>query len=1026
MSTLEVGMDNLSAVDYSDKIRGIIQTLRQSAKEPSVGSTSISFDIDKIAHNVATTYASDTRYPFENKQGTTYASTYFPDIAKKIAFSNQIKDLEKEVAQLIQGALQAKFQHRNIGTFAKSLLKPVADFSHAPATGLKYPLTKALPLEKQKLHLRPQKTSQEPWLKGHKLTIQVKDITRFDEQLIEGICAFITRQNTCDDEEIDDARDALEIMSQKANSSFTQLRKAVIKESLARIQREAKIYYFRYLYQGMRDWKADKKDQGMPLLRNLIVRLKSLDTYIRQSKDDAYYQVTYQDNPFNFRDLFSRADAFETLPIIPEVVGSLGESTNKVQGSKTFVSGLKLKLNGQVQIHGGEGKPVYDYYLALLDPNSVAYQKREAEAKSKLRFYEKVLKVAMLYYFVFMEMDNPSFKPAERFEADILTVLRTGTNEEKSQALRKLQQDIGTAKTRKLLDTLKQLLIDFLDHTSIGPARQEETLVLSLKEQVLVKDVDNMITHNIFFQKDFENNGGRDILKYIAIENASTSTEAICKLPLTLTFEPMHYYGAEDEAEKFSMTYELADIQALPIFLAPIDNNSVDKYKTIFAQEKRIVFYYQHRPNVRSDSEQAFVYRFTYTLLAYLFVKVLAESIASSNPRNIFFPIVCLHALEKAADDANNKLDDEEFMHSLSKVLAHMLAEDYSANSQGFHLSTVQQVGAGKYKLGSALYSLYSALPRTFQFNESPQANAASLTAIAQRQLDKLAIVTVSSRKCDVNAKTPEAYQATIYGEVIGIERLPNGYVRVGTLSTFSSNQASNEMYERPEAILEQVKACYAKGYRHFLYVARAPYSSTLHISDVGSEEELFFMNKTVIQAIRDANPESRVYPVFCDTYYVVNQRRRSRTALQVDSLYIDDIGELSTLVNDPSKRSLVFFNLFNGANVNKQVYNGVMSYSTLLNVYENDPTYDQYIWSNILGEKSPQSLKTDILDFITLLHFSRYEKPRDLRFKLDPYKRVIGDMSVGKVAIFPNMKGNVHFNSLAFLTLVRVVLHAK
>jgi hypothetical protein len=185
-------------------------------------------------------------------------------------------------------------------------------------------------------------------------------------------------------------------------------------------------------------------------------------------------------------------------------------------------------------------------------------------------------------------------------------------------------------------------------------------------------------------------------------------------------------------------------------------------------------------------------------------------------------------------------------------------------------------------------------------------------------------------------------------------------------------------------------------------------------------------MNKTVIQAIRDANPESRVYPVFCDTYYVVNQRRRSRTAQQVDSLYIDDIGELSTLVNDPSKRSLVFFNLFNGANVNKQVYNGVMSYSTLLNVYENDPTYDQYIWSNILGEKSPQSLKTDILDFITLLHFSRYEKPRDLRFKLDPYKRVIGDMSVGKVAIFPNMKGSVHFNSLAFLTLVRAVLHAK
>src|SRR5260370_36295158 len=112
----------------------------------------------------------------------------------------------------------------------------------------------------------------------------------------------------------------------------------------------------------------------MPARRNRIVRSKRFDAYIRQSKDDAYYQVASQDNPFNFRDLFSRADAFETLPIIPEVVGSLGESTNKVQGSKTFVSGLKLKLNGQVQIHGGESKHVYDYYLAILDPHSVAYQ----------------------------------------------------------------------------------------------------------------------------------------------------------------------------------------------------------------------------------------------------------------------------------------------------------------------------------------------------------------------------------------------------------------------------------------------------------------------------------------------------------------------------------------------------------------------------------------------------------------------------------------------------------------------------
>jgi len=129
-------------------------------------------------------------------------------------------------------------------------------------------------------------------------------------------------------------------------------------------------------------------------------------------------------------------------------------------------------------------------------------------------------------------------------------------------------------------------------------------------------------------------------------------------------------------------------------------------------------------------------------------------------------------------------------------------------------------------------------------------------------------------------------------------------------------------------------------------------------------------MNKDIIQAVREVDDAIRIYPVFCDKYYVVNRKRHARKPLQVDSLYIDDIGELSKLVVDPSKRSLVFFNLFNGASVTKQVYNGVMSYATLINVYHDDPTYDQYIWSDILSEHTSQSLKTDILDFITLLHF--------------------------------------------------------
>ena len=99
--------------------------------------------------------------------------------------------------------------------------------------------------------------------------------------------------------------------------------------------------------------KDQEKLQGINLLANLIRRLRSIDQYIQQ-EDYGYYQVTYEGTKLNFCDLFSRADAFNALPIISEVEGSLGESTDYIQGSKAFVNGLKLKLNGSVADSSGE------------------------------------------------------------------------------------------------------------------------------------------------------------------------------------------------------------------------------------------------------------------------------------------------------------------------------------------------------------------------------------------------------------------------------------------------------------------------------------------------------------------------------------------------------------------------------------------------------------------------------------------------------------------------------------------------
>ena len=186
--------------------------------------------------------------------------------------------------------------------------------------------------------------------------------------------------------------------------------------------------------------------------------------------------------------------------------------------------------------------------------------------------------MALLYYFVFMKMDDPKYQPAADFERDILNVFRNGSEPEKANALRWLKKQIEQVNPQ--LRILKKTLTEFLDLPTIGPKTQRDTFVLSLKDDVLVKDLDSMLTQQIFFQDSVQTNNRKDLLKYVAIGKASVSADALCKLPLLLTFEPIYYYEANNFREMFTMTYDTDGIQVLPIFLAPFDEGIIDKYKT--------------------------------------------------------------------------------------------------------------------------------------------------------------------------------------------------------------------------------------------------------------------------------------------------------------------------------------------------------------------------------------------------------------------------------------------------------------
>ena len=1030
MNILEETSDHRAPVDYHSLIVGITKILEKYPENLfSISQTQIVFDVDKIAFYIASKYPANKLF-FEPRKENIFVSTHFADLTAKTAFTSDILQLQAQLREQFIKSIPKEVQMQDLPGYIRKLLTSIGQFAQdsGRTPSLRYAnLKKAFPLKKQRLHLRALKTDLEPCLKGHKLTIHVERLKDFSAQITQGILAFLKIQDECDENDIIGVQKELERRKQKSTSDLNRLSEALVRHSLARLQRAAQLHYLHYLYQGVQEWHAPTQKMALPFLRTLFNRLKKLEAYIGdQSREDSSYQVSYQHLSFNLRELFSRADAFDTLPIITVVEGLLGEHSESEKAQKTFTFGLKLKLNGPVQVHGGHGESVFDYYVALLNPNSTLYKQREQETatdtRERQRFLEKLLKVALLYLFVFTKMEDEQYDPTSAADR-LLSVLRENDNEQKTAAFMQLYQDIHRGKTQ-YLDPLRKMLLAFLHNQKIGLPRHEEPLTLSLHRTILAPDLDSIVTRHRFFQEDWERNDGKDVLRYVSVEGDTASNDALCRLPISLIFETTYYDLDSRPADEFSMSYLTDKLFVLPLAITPFMNDHPDPRQHPFLPPKKVLLSYRQRDKAPgTDALRTFVYRLTYILLVYLFLKLLLdESIPHEHRRRVFLPIVCLHTKPEAVD--TSQIDTETFLHNFAKVLAHMLSEDYQASSQGLDLRTTVQ--GDKYKLPNALASLYSTLPRLF---------SSSAVRPSNPPLDKLAIITVSSRRADLNQSTSRAYSATIYGDVVGMERQADGSIHARILTTFSENAEAAPMYEHPGVIIEQVRTCYQQGYRHFLYVAQAPYTSTLHLPSSDARTELYFMNESVIRAMRQAGEGTKVYPIFCDKYYVVKQRRssnqKSSQAQEPDSLYIDDLGELSTLVADKNKRTIIFFNVFNGLTVGKKdeidqrVYNGVVSYGTLVNMYE-DTTYYQYIWQDLLGERVPGSLSTTILDFLTLLHFMRYEKNRPDRFKLDPYSRIIGDDSIGKCAIFPHTAGRTRFNSLAFLTLVRSVVQTQ
>ena len=856
-------------------------------------------------------------------------------------------------------------------------------------------------LVKQKLSLEFQRPGGESLLKFHKLTIAVRKIDEFQDSLRRGLENYIEREVPWESEEDkSDLYSALDRLEIDEFSDFYRLQEIVDTETLGKLKKEAKITYLEYL----RDNIETQDTPGLIYLRDLIRRLRLIEEYISADRPDGHYEVNYAGVTVNYKDAFSRSEALDDLPIIPIVGGYLGENTDRSGGEIQFVFGLKLKLAGKVQGLGGD--EVFDYNLDIINPDSKKHQEEIGDSSKQDSFAKRVLRRVFLYFFVFA-CDDPSaagytpsndlnYDPVAVFDTRILPVLQGNNEAAKKKLFQGIVRGFNKYNVRDKISRLRELLRKFLDRQGFLQTRTYP-IQIAVRKGILNPpgEIDSMI--NGAFFKEVLGRNPKECLRYISIGGAHVDEEALCQLPASITIEDIRYFPAE-QRETFSWEYDIKGIGALPVAWVPKQDPCWSVYTKNLEHNKLVLFPYDNtrlndkNPN-RLQAAQAFVYQFTWVVLALICLNLLLENA----PDNLFVPMVRLHE-----GDDKNPFPVEKFMANLSKGLSHLLNEKCRCSSQGFRVKKLSS-----FTLGNGLSSLYSVLPKKFRFVEELPT------------LDKLAIIIVSSVESDARtgSKNRKSRLSNLLGEVVSVMRQEDGNVRLEILKTFSDNYPNWRIYRGAPVLVNTVDNLYREGYRHFLYIAQAPYSNTLHITRSQGDEELYFMSPKLIKELKGERQDIKIYPVFFDKYYV-----RKLKDPGVRSLYVSNTEQLTSLSSDPQQQAVVFFNLFNGITVGsseERFYNGVVSYATLVNIYEG--ILDDMDIRRGLLEDTP--LKADLLQYLTLFHFSRFEKNSNISLKLDPYENIIGDDSFGKLSIFNHMRGEIEFNALAFLTEVKKAL---
>ncbi len=533
-----------------------------------------------------------------------------------------------------------------------------------------------------------------------------------------------------------------------------------------------------------------------------------------------------------------------------------------------------------------------------------------------------------------------------------------------------------------------------------------------LDKHILQNDIFEAAEGDILI-KELADTNLKKCLRYVRIvkEEDSSCKDSLYSIPFQFSFYDNFFYADKQEKRSISVHTQAQSWHFLPVLVRsqiPAGEERDDFHKPLTKTAGLMV---QIMPEINPDNSfEFFVYKVTTAVVFLLGLSALSQKL--SEQKKLAIPLVRVQKTDEADII-------EKYLKSVCAAVTFLLNEKYTAGMQGIQLlnfkGTQKELG---YRITNARTSLYGFLPKTF------------IAPGFAPTLKKFAIVITTSRVAS-KSHNDDYSLVNLFGRVVLFERIDEQTIQfTPNFLTFADNLSKRDIHSCPKKLIDIVHNLFDKHeIRHLLYIAKAPFTSNLNLTQKDSQKELFFMSETVLQGMMQNRADLNIYPAFCEKYPA-----RMFGGTQLNAIYIDDVPSIQKHVQMDSDREsqiVTFLNIANGIKVEskdaeKNFFNNIMSYATLDNLYK-EHTLHSRIMEQMIAPNAPE--RKTLIDLICLLHAGAYEKKdkndeNQVALKLNPYQDILEDNNVNYLntfSAFPSDKPA--FNLFAFMTKIQRVI---